>query len=247
MLPPDLSMRSLLANEESFRSHTGGLLNQDGLLPCLFIDFRRRLKYGGYLLKDCNLPVFPVAFNSSVAGYISDSPNLWAQASIRVTHVPSICGSAPIFGVPFEKALNLALQQGQCRSKFFFPERFSRGRHETLLLQLDRIKQGSIDQMQLQVWQYTPNSNTAHYLHALSSNFHSDVSHLDCALIHFNDSDLDHFLRTSRKVKGDSYEKYFRLDGQIEITHMHNLARAFFLTEELYNEAFQIENSEFNA
>lgn len=233
-------MSACLANKEAFQAQSFPLLTKDGLLPCTHITVSAHAGRYDLFLSTNLLPVFPAPFNKMTTDYLAKNPAIWSQAAIRITYCPTICGSAPVFGVPFRQAVEIALTRGQMRSKFFFPERIENGRHETLLLQLDRISDIRGELLQLQAWQYSPGTHHAHYLHALSSDFKTHLCHLDGAVIEYSEDDLELFLRKSRKVKGDKYEKFFRLDGLIEIEHMHNLARTFFSTEELYNEAFEV-------
>jgi hypothetical protein len=239
-----IPMKGYLANKDAFQAASAPLLNEDGLLPCTFISVRKLAGRCDLLLSKNLLPIFTVPFNEMTTDYLVQSPTLWKQAAIRVTYHPSICGRAPVFGVPFSQAVKIALKQGQMRSRFYFPERIKDRRYETLLLQLDRTTGNGGKLLQLQAWQYSPGTHHAHYLHALSQDFNTHLCHLDGAVIEYSEDDLDLFLRKSRKVKGDRYEKQFRLDGSIEISHMHNLARMFFPTKELYDEAFEVAPSE---
>lgn len=227
-------------SEARFASLVEPLFTKDGLLPCKSMTISKRGGHHDLFLSNGKIPLFPAPVNLMTANYLASHSSLWNQAALRVTYYSPICGSAPVFGVPFRKAVNLALSKGQMRSKFYFPERIENGHHETLLMQLDKTNDARGELLQLQTWQYTPGARRAHYLHALSHDFKTHVCHLDGAVIEFSEEDLDLFLQKSRKVKGDKYEKFFRLDGMIEIEHMHNLAKAFFMTEDLYDEAFEV-------
>lgn len=233
-------MSAHLASEERFASKIEPLLTKDGLLPCKSMTINKHAGRINLFLIDGNIPLFPAPFNLITASYLASHASLWEQAALRVSYYSPICGSAPVFGVPFRKAVEIALSKGKMRSKFYFPERVENGHYETLLMQLDRTNYAKGELLQLQIWQYSPGTRRAHYLHALSKDFKTHVRHLDGAVIEYSDEDLDLFLQKSRKVKGDRYEKFFRLDGLIEIEHMHNLAKTFFRTEDLYDEAFEV-------
>jgi hypothetical protein len=107
-------------------------------------------------------------------------------------------------------------------------------------VQVDR-KDDANSQLQLQAWEYSIGDRHARYVHALSNDFPSNVSHLDGAIVHFSESDLDTHLNRSKKVKGTGYKKYFRIDGNIEIAHAHNIVKRFFQSD-LYSEAFEVES-----
>lgn len=233
-------MSAYLASEKRFAREVVPFLTNDGLLPCKYITITERTHRTNLFFTDSNIPLYPLPVNLMTANYLASHTSLWDKAELRVNHYFSICGSAPVFGVPFQKAVEIALSKGEMCSKFYFPERIVNGRYETLLIQLDRKKDVKGDLLQLQAWQYTPGTQSIHYLHALSNDFKTHFCHLDGAVIDISCEDLELFLQKSRKEKGDKYEKFFRIDGQIEIEHMHNLAKTFFATEELYDEAFEI-------
>lgn len=234
-------MQDYLENGDAFNRATASLWTKDGLLPCPALRVETGKEgYELFLRASGQIQVFPVPECDFVTSYLVDYPRLWSLAAIDVRCAPSIWGSLPVFGVPFKRAVERALKHGHMKSKFFLPT--NEGRHqETLLVQLDRTNDIRGSLLQLQVWEYSPGSDYARYIHALSSDFQTSVCHLDGAAIRFSEADLEVLLLKSRKVKGDSYKKYFRLDGAIEIEHMHNLARTFFRGQQLYDEAFEME------
>lgn len=235
-------MRQHMANKDAFATLSAPLLTKDGLLPCSAI--RLALNNEGYELTFAlaeEISIFPEPECDRVTSCLVDYPELWKHACLRVDCVPSIFGSAPLFGVPFKQAVEIALKQGYIKAQYYLPETERDGRHATLLVQVDQITDSHGKWLQLQVWQYTPGSTYAHYIHALSTDFQSQLHHLDGATIQFSDAELDVLLYESRKVKGRVYQKHFRIDGPIEIEQMHALASAFLPSEELYDEAFRTE------
>lgn len=109
-----------------------------------------------------------------------------------------------------------------------------------MLVHLHNVEDKRGRLLQLEAWQYTPGNEFAYYLHALSSDFESQIVHFDGAIIRYSGRDLDILLLETKKVKGSHYEKYFRLDGQFNIDDMHTLATAFLPGEQLYNEALDV-------
>lgn len=93
----------------------------------------------------------------------------------------------------------------------------------------------------MEAWQVIPGSSFAHYLHALSPDFESEVVHFDGATISYSESDLDALFFGSEKMKGQKYEKHFRLDGRFSVEQVHQIARRFLPVECLYDEAFESE------
>ncbi len=187
------------------------------------------------------IALFPVSECDVVCDYLIAHQDLWNSAAIHVTFAPSIWGSAPAFGVPFDRAVSIALANGHMTSKYYLPECQEGGTYKTLLVHVHKTDDVRGQMLQLQVWQYTPGAKYAHYIHALSPDFKTHVCHLDGATVQFSEADLEVLLNQSRKVKGIEYQKHFRLDGAIEVRHMHRIASAFLPSEELYEEAFEIE------
>lgn len=235
------SIRKHIDNRYVFESLTSSRLTEDGLLPCSCIQVRtHQNRYDLVLKENENISVFPVHECFLITDYLVDHLDLWGNAALHVTYAPTISGAAPMFGVPFKKAVSIALKRGQMKSKFFIPENTQNGRVKSLLLQLDKISDIRGEMLQLQAWQYSPPGSYAHYIHALSTDFETELCHLDGATIKFSEADLDVLLNQSRKVKGDKYTKQFRIDGYIDIDHLHRLAHAFLPGRALYDEAFEL-------
>lgn len=235
-------MRKLLNNEAYFNSFLGQNGTIDGLIPCSNIKIK--LDTTGYELllasRDA-IPIFPVRENDQVVDVLIEYPLLWDQAALRLNFTPSINGSALMFGIPFQDAVEIALARGYVKSQFYFPNQEMHGLHKTLLLHLNRTQDKRGVLIQLQAWHYTPGDNYAYYVHALSPDFKNQIYHLDGATIFFTESELNVLLIESKKIKGAKYTKHFRLDGSFSIDHMHSIVRSFFPCVELYDEAFKIQ------
>jgi hypothetical protein len=234
-------MREYLRAEARFQAIAAKHLTDDGLIPCSCM----QLQTGpdGYILvfaDDPAIEVFPFPEADFVTHALVERPDLWKQAALRVKHHPSISGSAPVFGVPFRRALDLAMKDGHTKAKYFLPESYREGRYKSLLLHIRRVDDIRGRLLQVEAWQYSPGSDSAHYLHALSSDFATQVVHFDGAAIQYSGEDLDTLLLESRKVKGTAYTKYFRLDGAFDVGDMHTLAVAFLPGEQLYNEGLGV-------
>lgn len=235
------TMREHLRRKESFEVLATKHQTEDGLIPCKCLLIRCGPEgYNLAFADDPDVEVFPIPESDFVTHALVGRPDLWDQAAIRLTYHPSIWGSAPLFGVPFLRAVEIAVKEGYQKSKYFLPEAHLDGGYESLLLHLRKVddKRGKL--LQLEAWQYKPGNEFAHYLHAMSPDFQSQIVHLDGATIRYSGRDLDTLLLESKKVKGTHYQKHFRLDGQASINDMHTLATAFFPGQQLYNEALGI-------
>lgn len=234
-------MREHLLRKDSFEELAAKYQTEDGLIPCKCLLIRHGPEGYDFVFTDNpDVEAFPVPESDLVANVLVRRPDLWGQAAIRLTYHPSIWGSASQFGVPFRKAVEIAIREGYTKSKYYLPETQRDGVYESLLLHLREVddKRGKL--LQLEAWQHKPGSKFARYLHSMSPDFESQIIHLDGAIIQYSDGDLDILLIETKKVKGASYQKYFRLDGQFCITDMHTLATAFLRSQQLYNEALGV-------
>lgn len=234
------SMGRFIENTNAFESFCAQTLTKDGLLHSSHLSVT--FNPDGYELSIADheeIAVFPFPECDLVTDFLVGNQDLWRQAAIHVRSTPSIWGSMPVFGVPFRRAVEVALERGHIKSKFFLPDQGHDGVYKTLLLHFDRSDDVRGKLLQLQAWQYSPGGSHAHYIHALSTDFKDHVCHLDGATIQYTDADLEILLRQSRKVKGFQYQKHFRLDGLISIENMHRIAVAFLPGDELYREAFE--------
>jgi hypothetical protein len=235
------SMRKLLNNEEYFNSFLKQNGTVDGLLPSSKIQIKLfKTGYELLLASRDEIPIFSVRENHYVVDVLVKYPQLWDQSALRLSFAPSINGSIQMFGVPFQRAVEIALARGYVKSQFYYPDQGAHSLYKTLLLHLNRTQDNRGLLIQLEAWHYTPGDKYAYYVHALSPDFKDQIYHLDGATIFFTESDLNVLLMGSKKIKGTRYTKYFRLDGSFSVDQMHSIVRSFFPCLELYDEAFEI-------
>lgn len=236
-----IPFKKYMANETRFLEITKEIQTIDGLIPCKHIQVNANKDFlEKYQLSNHGLPIFPGPLNDMAVDYLSQHEQLWNNAAILVTHFPPICGKGHVFGVPFKAAVQEALASGRAKSKYYFDKPTKSGWYQHLLIILTKVNDIRGELLQLEAWQYIPKSKYAHYCHALSTDFSSNVLHFDAAMIDFNGDELDILHMHSKKIKGNNYQKHFRVDCEFDIAHMHNLAKSFFLNSELYDEAFSV-------
>jgi hypothetical protein len=78
-------------------------------------------------------------------------------------------------------------------------------------------------------------------MHGIMSDIKT-FQHFDGAIITYSKEDLILLFKNSDKLKGKSYLKIFRLDGEIDIKHIFNIANKFFPVDSLTEEYFEIES-----
>ena len=227
-------------NADAFAALGPDTFTKDGLLLCSnLIRVPTDCSYTLWLRKNESISVAPNSYASPVTNYISGDQSLWNSAAIRVVSGRGISGRALMFGVPFRQALNIALQKGFTKSLFFLPNQREGVYHASLLFHLNKRKDSNNSTYELQVWQYCPRLSEVFYVHAESSDFKSDVTHLDGAIIHFQPDEVVNLFTHCNKIKSVQYEKQFRLDGRIPIQDMLNIVSAYLPVTELVDEAFQ--------
>lgn len=228
-------------NSAAFAALPNETYTKDGLILCK--DLIRVQKHSAFTLWLRNHETIWVAANSyssTVADYISGNPHLWESAAIRVVPGRGISGRALMFGVPFQRAVEMVLHKEYMKCEFYLPDQKDDVYYATLLFHVNRRKESSGAVVELQVWQYCPGISEVFYVHAESSDFSTHVSHLDGAVIRFPPEEVVKLFRYCEKIKGTDYEKQFRLDGQIPIRDMLNIVSAYLPVTELVDEAFQV-------
>ncbi|MCX6855440.1 MAG: hypothetical protein NTV80_11110 [Verrucomicrobia bacterium] len=234
------SIQQLTKNNEAFNEID--LRNmEDELFPCSAIQrVIESTRYALILRSHGALYGFAVPENGRVISSLVNNDRLWKQAKVRLGGMPVICGAAPHYGVPFRNAVDVALKSGGITSCFFKPETLKGLRCSKLKIKVTKVNDKRGSMLQMEAWQFSPDSNCAYYLHALSQDFSSQICHFDGATIQYSDSGLETMLAGSSKIKGDLKTKHFRLDGKITVDDMHQLASAFLPATELYDEAFEV-------
>lgn len=229
------------ANADAFAALGSDTFTKDGLLPCSdLIRVPTDSSYTLWLRDKESISVAPSSRASSVADYISGDRHLWDSAAIRVVSSCGIYDRAPMFGVPFRQAVGLALRNGFIKCEFYLPHQRDDVYYATLLFYVNRRKDSNNSTCELQVWQYCPGLPEVFYVHAESSDFASEATHLDGAIIHFHPDEVVKLFKYCDKIKGELYEKQFRLDGHIPIQDMLNIVSAYLPVIELVDEVFQI-------
>jgi hypothetical protein len=216
------------------------LSNQDGLLPisALLIEADGLLK----LRVDPSVEIRPHSRVRGPARILINEPNFWPKASIRVEAGKSIevVSRAPVRGVPFQKAVEIVLREGEHKSTFWIPNQDSGFFYATLVTRLRRQKSKRGSELVLEAWQWIGEGIEVNYAHMILNGDASQVLHIDGALVYFScESDARSLFLTGVKNKGESYEKYFRVDGELSLDDAVLLIRAYFPIEEMVNEYFE--------
>jgi len=149
-------------------------------------------------------------------------------------------GRAPVYGVPFRKALDIVLREGVHISTFQIPKQNIDAYYSTLVVRLSRQQGQTGAELQLDAWQWIGKDVYVDYVHAILTDDATQVVHLDGALMSFScESDIESFLWNNKKHKCAHKEKYFRVDAALPLDEAVLLIRAFFSVEEMADEYFE--------
>ena len=78
--------------------------------------------YSLWLRQDDRILLYPNKYTSSIANHLVVVPTLWSCSAIRVAHGRGIYERAQMFGVPFQRAVEIAIKQGFVKAEFYLPE-----------------------------------------------------------------------------------------------------------------------------
>jgi len=225
----------LKKNKKLFDSIDKTIFTKDGLFPCKHLT----KKDGKFWFGDIN--VSPNSSSSSVANYLFYKQNLWENSSVRIVCGSGLSGRVRFHGVSFQRAVEEALKKGYIKSQFYLPEKIDNVYYSNILLHVNRRKESNNSIIQLQAWMYCIDLEEVFYIHAESKDFITSVQHLDGAKIYLQKEDRKRLFRSGDKIKGDYYEKQFRIDGNIPMNDFYEIIKKYFPVKELVEEAFDFD------
>jgi len=145
---------------------------------------------------------------------------------------------AGIFGVPFDKGIELAAKARpglllKTMHKAIPPgDDFNYGSCATLVTHIQR----ATDYIQIEAWQFVGSGSQTYYLHGKLDPCGSKFTHLDGATMEHNESDAQTLFQYGTKVKGTNYQKWFRLDGTFDKDDALAIAREYCPVQSLMTE-----------
>lgn len=227
-------------NKIAFDALDANEFTSDGLIECRNLDIEStNNSYNLWLQKDKRISVCATKYASPIVDYLVSKQCLWSSAAIRIVHGRGTYSRALMFGVSFQRAVEIALSKGFIMSEFYLPHQSDDVWYATLLLHVSRRKESNGSVIELQAWQYCPGTPEVFYIHSESQDFSTHVTHLDGAIIYFDPEQVRQLFIICNKIKDDSYEKQFRLDGSISVIDMYNIISLYLPVTELVGEAFQ--------
>lgn len=182
----------------------------------------------------------------AVAEYLKLRPSLWDIAQIELQLNSVSLRGAPIFGVPFDVALDQLTRYTAAQSivKSMYQRLDSEylsvnnaGVIGTLVVHLSRTWEIDRLMITLEAWEVM-NMDQAEtfYIHGRFSATDHCWKHLDGATMYHNKSEKELLLQHGNKVKGSGYRKHFRLDGEFGTEDVRSIVRAFVPLDDLTEE-----------
>ncbi len=233
----------IIKNKKKFMEISRDVFTKDGLIKCNDVIFENNARARYFWYKHKTVALFPTIYSSPIIQYLIDKPLLWNNCAIRFTYTRSVHARAPMFGVPFEKAIRIVMEKGFIKSKFYLPKK-NDYIYPSLLIYLNRRKESNNSMLELQAWLYIDGSAEVFYIHSESPDFINSVNHIDGAIMHCDQQEIHDIFINNKKIKCRDYQKQFRIDGSISVNEMIILIDVFFPLEELTQEAFSVEKLE---
>lgn len=222
------------------------LKTKDGLIRTNELVVRRlgSRRYEFYLSNAPHIQVFPASPATEVTYRLVRDPGLWSMAAIELVAAPSILGRFTIYGVPFQRAVEIVASQRFHKAKFQvqLPDRLEgQGAVAELVVHVGRENEKDTNYVTLEAWQDVGQSTEVFYVHARMLEGAETFEHLDGATMHFDPADKAFLFEKGRKLKGYGYQKHFRLDGVLPIHSAIKVVKSYFPIEELADEFFLAE------
>lgn len=158
----------------------------------------------------------------------------------RHTSELSSFASARWFGVSFPYAIKKVLESGFSRARFFCKNKQDFSGEGVVAEMLVNLYQEEDQLIGVEVWQGTDLQDWVFYCHGYMNEKGTIWSHFDGAYITFTDEEKTRLFSENKKIKSGEYHKQFRLDGQIPIKDIYEIASRFFPLDGLVDEYFSM-------
>ena len=215
------------------------LKDKEGLISCAMIDayvtdsvFQLNKKW-----------VFPEKTIEGIVDYLLEFPTLLDYSKLALTGTRLVKHRAVHFGLTFSQALQKLESRGIQKARLYCEDikSFSKqGVVAEMLVNLSKDQNGLIT---IECWQGVEGENYVFYIHGIIDEA-GGFQHFDGAIIGFDLQDIELLFSENRKLKGGTYKKLFRLDGNIKKEDVFEIANRFFPLDKLIDEYFEIRRIE---
>jgi len=214
------------------------LCTDDGLIPC------RALRWDAesLFIEGTSNQVYVEPLAIGVAEYLRNRQELWNCAQVRAASKKVTMRRACLFGVQFERALELLSKDFTkesicktlfCRDDASFVTQSSLGIVGSLLAHASRSRQGKDLLITLETWEIKDAGSETFYIHGIFSTNQQAWIHLDGATMDHSEEEKKTMFNLGTKAVGINYAKHFRLDGAISTIDVVNIVNAFLPLDDL--------------
>lgn len=214
------------------------LRDDDGLVSMEHIESEMYFYSRELRIKATNQQVFVDPYARGVLNIVAEKRYLLPLTKIMLYESEWGMKGAGIFGVPFDKGIELAAKARpglllKTMHKVIPPsDVFNYGSCATLVTHVQRAS----DYIQIEAWQFIGAGSRTYYLHGKLDPSGSKFTHLDGATMEHNESDAETLFQHGTKVKGTNYQKRFRLDGTFDKEDALAIVREYCPVQSLMNE-----------
>jgi len=218
-----------------------GVKTKDGLIHTKNIEIIRN---GLFRIK--GKLFFPNWYIRNIIDYVGTNPELWAQSKLALTTTAVVHAGAMVFGITFKQAITRLQHAGMAKARLYCEKKhlFSSQGVEAEMLALIGVDDNG--ECSIEIWQGIEDTEQVFYAHGILTAQRDKFNHFDCALIDYNIADKERLFNESKKIKGKTKNKLYRIDGNpegedIEPAHIYEIANRFFPLDGLVDEYFEIE------
>jgi hypothetical protein len=176
-----------------------------------------------------------------IISHLLKDRKLWGISRIRFNRTDIRMKRAPIIAVPFSKALGIAIQSpyGFQKSMYQVPNWTIYAGKAVIATMLAHTS-ASHELVELEAWQFLDVSNETFYVHCIIDKKKRCVIHFDGATMIHTEAQRNQIQHEAAKIKGEGYQKHFRLDGEIIIDTAAILMDLYFPAQTLTREFLDI-------
>jgi hypothetical protein len=167
-----------------------------------------------------------------------------------IENLEKIRGKAPIYGISLQKAIEkIRLSKGgnnKIQKAHFYCEKHNELEDYPIADMFVKLETNKENNLVIEAWQAFGYSPEAHYIHGIMSSDDNYFTHLDGAIIYFEDFEVLKLIFLEGRKQWGYKTKYFRIDTPIPLEMGFELAKAFLpmdylLEEYLGKEYYKIE------
>jgi len=214
--------------------------SKDGLVKANSLIIEKDQCIGKFVLKNNDQCFYLDPKIESLFEYLSYKEELINKAYIKLDTKSLGLKRVPWFGQNFDQAIKFAKQKSTSKSRFVT---YDGTQSEFVKADLRVHVEPKDGQIQIEAWQIgfqkeNPENSETFYLHGFIDIEKDIFTHFDGAVMFLSKQEREDLYENGKKPKNGTYQKYFRLDGEIPVYEIIELSKLFMPAEELVSEFF---------